>query len=885
MALSRGHRIGPYEIVAPIGSGGMGEVYRARDARLHRDVAIKLLPDQFAHDPERLARFTREAQTLAALNHPHIAQIYGVEESGSVRAIVMEFADGEDLSTRIARGPIPVADALPLARQIADALDAAHEHGIVHRDLKPANVMLTANGIKVLDFGLAKLVPQAGASEGSSVPGSSTPTIPATEMGTILGTAAYMAPEQAQGKVADKRADIWAFGVLLFEMLSGRRAFAGQSTAEILASVIRDAPDWTTLPIDVPPSVRRVLAGCLEKDPKQRLRDIGDARVELDQSHANDAERHPAKERRRISLWVAGAVLFATVSIGMAVAYALRSRPVAQPGPRRATIEVGALGDSRTFAFPVTVSTDGSLLVYLTSGRAAGGPLYARTLGTFASRPIEGTTGAVSPFLSPDARTVGFEREGEIFSVPVAGGPVVHAKGSAHLPEGRAAWMADGRIVFTSSNGGLMAMNPDGSSVQTLTTPARGERHLTPDPLPNGRAIIFTAVPGDPNEARIAAVSLADRGVRTLIEGGAVTGQYADGFIVYARPDRRLMAVPFDPERVEVSGRPYSLPDHVSRSRFGVAYFSVAAGLLVYLPPALTRLVEIDRKAGIETLEPDGLWHHPRYSPDGTRIVVDVTGDAGERDVWIYDRAAKTLSRVTRIGDAHDPSWLPDARSISFFSFKSGRFPLLIAPADGASPPEPLPIGDGFSAMDLVNPGGWTPDGTAYVGGVKDHGAPGDLWLLPHSKGAPVKIVGSSADELSPAISADGKWIAYQSDETGRGEIYVRALDGRGGRAQVSNAGGSEPVWDRKEPVLYYLESDGTRNRLMAAELRTSPILATVARTMLLPDLRLEEADNHANYDIHPSGARFVMPALQAPMGLQAVFDWAASFSSEERDR
>ena len=884
MVLSGGHRLGAYEILAPIGSGGMGEVYRARDTRLQRDVAIKLLPDQFAHDPERLARFTREAQTLAALNHPHIAQIYGVEESGSVRAIVMELAEGEDLSTRIARGPVPLAEALPLARQIADALDAAHEHGIVHRDLKPANVMLTADGVKVLDFGLAKLVPQAAASVGIHDFRSSTPTMPATEMGVVLGTAAYMAPEQAQGRVADKRADIWAFGVLFFEMLSGRRAFAGGSTVEILASVIRDAPDWTTLPIDVPPSVRRVLARCLERDPKQRLRDIGDARVELDQAHANDAERPAARERRRVPLWVVGAALVATVSIGMAVATALRSRPVAQSGPRRAAIQVGGLGDSRTFAFPVTLSADGSLLVYMTSGRAAGGPLYARPLDTFASRPIEGTTGAVSPFLSPDARMVGFERGGEIFSVPVAGGPVVHAKGSTHLPEGRAAWIPDGRIVFTSPNGGLVAMNADGSSVQTLTTPAPGERHVSPHPLPNGRAVLFTAVPADPNDARIAAVSLADAGVRTLIEGGAVTGQYADGFIVYARPDRRLMAAAFDPLRVEVSGRPYSLPDHVSRSRFGVAYFSVAKGLLVYLPPVVTRLVEIDRSVGVETLQPDGLWHHPRYSPDGTRIVIDVTSDAGERDVWIYDRAAKTLSRVTRIGDAHDPSWLPDGRSISFFSFKSGRFPLLIAPADGASPPEPLPIGDGFSAMDLVNPGGWTPDGTAYVGGVKDRGAPGDLWLLPRSKGAPLKIVGSPADELAPAISADGKWIAYQSDETGRGEIYVRALDGRGGRAQVSNAGGSGPVWDRKGTVLYYVESDGTRTRLMAAELRTSPMLATVARTVLLPDVRIEEADNHANYDIHPGGARFVMPVLEAAMGLQAVFDWAASFSSE-RDR
>jgi serine/threonine-protein kinase len=340
------------------------------------------------------------------------------------------------------------------------------------------------------------------------------------------------------------------------------------------------------------------------------------------------------------------------------------------------------------------------------------------------------------------------------------------------------------------------------------------------------------------------------------------------------------MAAPFDPTRAEISGVAQSLPDHVSRTRFGVAHFSVASGALVYLAPALTRLVEIDRGGKQEVLEADRLWHHPRYSPDGARVVVDVTNAAGERDIWIFDRALKTLSRVTRIGDAHDPSWLPDGRSVSFLSYKSGRGPLLIAPADGASPPEPVPLGIGFSPADLVNPGGWIPDGPAYVGGVKDQGAPSDLWLLPRSKGSPVKIVGTPADELAPSVSPDWKWIAYQSDETGRAEIYVRALDGRGGRAQVSNGGGTEPVWDPKGTIVYYVESDGVRTRLVAASLRTSPTIAAVGRMVVLPDLRFEESDNHSNYDIHPDGSRFVIPAVEASAGLVAVFDWAKSFSA-----
>jgi eukaryotic-like serine/threonine-protein kinase len=877
-----GESLGPYRIVGELGAGGMGEVYRARDARLNRDVAIKILPEAFAHEPERLTRFTREAQTLAALNHPNIAQIYGVEESPSVRAIVMELVDGEDLFARIARGPISVAETLPLVRQIVDALEAAHEHGIIHRDLKPGNVKVTADGrVKVLDFGLAKLAPDFAASPaGSDTLDAPTITTPATLAGTILGTTAYMAPEQARGRIADKRADIWAFGVIRYEMLTGRRTFAGASTTDVLAAVIKDDPDWTALPADVPPSIKRLLARCLTKDPKYRLRDIGDARFELDQADVHPTEQTDQRGRRSMPLWTVGAGVAATVAIGAALLTALRSQPAAPGAPRRASIQVSGLGGySRAFAYPVTLSADGSLLVSATAGRGAGGPLYARHLDTLVSRQIEGTTGAGCPFLSRDGRIVGFEREGEIFSVPLAGGPVVHAKGSVHLSQGCPAWMPDGRIVFTNPAGGLVVVNADGSSARQLTTPSGGERHVSPNPLPDGRAVLFTSQGADPNDARVAAASLADGAVRTLVEGGA-TAQYADGFVVYARPDGRLMAVPFDPERLEISGAAQALPDRVNRTRFGVGFFSVAEGLIVYLSPAMTRLVEIDRTGKIETLETDALWHHPRYSPDGARIAVDVTDAEGARDVWVYDRAAKTLSRVTRIGDAHDPSWLPDGRSISFFSLTSGPSPLLVVPADGASEPKPVPVSGGFPAADLVNPGGWTPDGSAYVGGVETRGAPGDLWLLPRSNRAPVKIVGSSADEVAPSISPDGKWLAYQSDETGRGEIYVRALDGRGGRVQVSNVGGTEPVWDRTGTILYYVESDGLRSRLMAASLRTSPTLATLDRSVLFAEVRFEEADNHPNYDLHPDGSRFVMPALEAPSGLVAVFDWAASFSA-----
>ena len=886
MLLEAGSRIGAYEIVAALGSGGMGEVYRARDPKLRRDVAIKILPHIFAQDPDRVSRFQREAQVLASLNHPNIAQIYGLDDSAGLHALVLELVEGPTLEDRIARGALNWTDGVPIARQIAEALEAAHEHGIVHRDLKPANVKLTSDGrVKVLDFGLAKLAAPDGAQGADhDLLNSPTMTGSASEAGMILGTASYMAPEQAQGKPVDKRADIWAFGALLYEMLTGRRPFPGSSTTEVLAGVLKDAPDWTALPDDVPAGLRHLVSRCLAKNPTQRLRDIGDARLELDHIVAAGGDV-PVRQslRRTLPRWTVWPVSLAAGLAGALLVFALRSSPdgaVSAGTPRRAAIQTTNLGDVRATTFPVALAVDGSLLVYATDD-VAGGMLHARQLFSLDAHPIEGTTGALGPFISSDGRLVGFQREGQIFSVPVAGGPVVHAHGSAHLAEGHPAWMPDGRIVYTSPKGGLVSMNADGSSPETLTTPEKGERHLSPFPLPDGRTVLFTAVGGDASHARIDAVSLADRRVRTLVDNGAVTAQYADGHLVYGQLDRQLMAVPFDPSRVELSGAPQALPDRASRSRFGVAHFAVARGVLVYLPLPATHLVEVDRSGRRETLDRlQRVWHHPRYSPDGSHIVVDVATAAGERDVWTFDRSLKTLSRVTRIGDAHDPSWLPDGRSISFLSFKSRGGPLMLAPADGATNPEPVPIGSEFAASDLINPGGWLPDGSAYLCGVADRGGPSDLWRVPRGGSRPVKIVGTPAEEAAPMVSSDGRWVAYQSNETGRVEVYVRGIDGAGGRVQVSNQGGSEPLWDRKSNILYYVEFDGDRLRLIAAALRTSPTLGVLARTVAFSDWRLERAENHANYDIHPDGSRFVIPETTQRGSLAAVFDWSKSVAS-----
>jgi serine/threonine-protein kinase len=888
LPLTAGTRIGPYEVTGPLEAGGMGEVYRARDTKLKRDVALKILSDLFAGDAERLARFQREAQVLATLNHPNIGHIYGLEDSGSTCALVLELVEGATLAERFAHAPIPVAEALAIARQIAEALDAAHEQGIIHRDLKPANIRLRDDGtVKVLDFGLAKL---AGASGDRHQDAMSSPTVTrgGTELGVILGTAAYMSPEQAKGKAVGKRADIWAFGVVLYEMLGGRQLFGGDSTTEVLAAVVKDSPDWTALPSETPPAVRRLLERCLEKDPRRRLRDIGDARLELESAHITEPVA-PARASRRVApIWSLGAAIVLTAAVSAIVMRswtAPGSERDATSGPtRRAAIQVTGLDDiGSSSASLVTLSADGSLLVHRTT-LASGGSLHTRRLDALESQPIEGTDGAQAAFLSPDGSVVGFQREGEIFSVPVAGGPVTRARGSAHLPEGRPGWMPDGRIVYTAPRGGLVVIRPDGSSPETITEPQPGDRHLSPHPLPDGRTILFTAVGRDITDARIAAVSVSDRRVKTIVRDGAMTPQYADGVLVHGRADGRLVAIPFDPSQVELTGQAMTLPDAVSRTRFGVAQFSAVRGVLVYAPAAKSRLVEIERNGRRETLvSEERAWHHPRYAPDGTRIVFDLTIGGADRDVWVFDRGTKTLSRVTRIGDAHDPSWLPNGREVSFFSFKSGPGPLMIAPSDGALDPQAVRIGGGFTAADLVNPGTWLRDGSAYIGGVKARGAPSDIWRVPRDGTAPATLVASPSDESAPAVSPDGRWLAYQSDETGRIEINVRATGGPDARVQVSNMGGTEPVWDPGGNVLYYVEADGDRRRLVRASLRVSPSLSVVKREILFPDLRLDEADNHPNYDIHPNGDRFVMPELVTSGGLVAVFDWLSILRDRRR--
>jgi Tol biopolymer transport system component len=884
-----GARLGNFEVLSSLGSGGMGEVYRARDTTLGRNVALKLLPAAFASDADRLARFEREARTLAALNHPHIAQVYGVEQSAGVRALVMELVEGEDLAERLAAGPVPVDEALAIARQIAEALEAAHEAGIVHRDLKPANIKLRADGtVKVLDFGLAKASSVAAAGAGSAdtidAPTITSPAV--TAQGTILGTAAYMSPEQARGRPVDQRTDIWAFGCVLWECLTGERLFGGDTASDALAAVLTRPLDLAKVPAAVPAAVRELLRRCLERDPHHRLHHIADARIVLQEvlsGGGTPAPAVPPAARRRVPLAAlvagAGALVAALLVVWAAGPWSTWANHYAPPlTARRAVIPLTNPGDFRSSAAALfALSDDGTTLLYGTVGGRTQGLIQVRRLGALESIGIPGTGGAQAVFLSPDGRMLGFERDADLVVGPVTGGAMTRLQGVSFLPEGRPAWTPDGRIVYTSPGGALMRVRPDGSAPERLTEPRQGERHLSPLVLPDGRSVLYTALGGDVNQARIEALRLeagAGGTPVTVAAGGVMTPQYADGYLFYGRTDRTLAAVAFDPERLELRGDPVPFPDRLSRTRFGVSNFAAARGVLVYVPAVGARLIELDRSGRREPLfADDRAWHHPRYSPDGTRIVLDlVNDDDGERDVWVIDRASRTLSRVTSLGDAHDPSWLPDGRSVSFLSFGSARGPLLIAAADGGGDPRPVAVRGGFEPADLVNPGAWTPDGSAYVAGVREKDRLSDLWRVARD-GTAERLVGSPYDEMSPAVSADGRWLSYTSNETGRTEVYVKRLD-RPERIQISSSGGTAPVWDRRG-VLYYVEAAGAIRRLIAVTLKESGLPAIGDRQVIAADLGLEESDNHPNYDVDPTGSRFVLAEARSSPGLVAVFDWA----------
>ena len=861
MPLIVGTRLGPYEIQSALGAGGMGEVYRARDTKLGREVALKVVSESFAHDPDRVARFHREAQLLATLNHPHIATIHGLEESGGSQFLVMELVDGETLADRLAHvgrvpqsGPagLPIDEALAVARQVADALQAAHEKGIIHRDLKPANIALTADGqVKVLDFGLAKALETASVA-GSKDPAymaSASPTLSlaATQAGVILGTAAYMAPEQARGKATDKRADIWAFGCVLYEMLSGRRAFEGEDASETMAFVMVREPDWAALPSDVPAAIRLLLRRCLEKDRRKRVADIAAALFVLDEATGlaatDDAVRVPRggpadaagsagaihadpayvrSIRRRALLIGAAAVVVTAAIVGAAVWWTTRP---ASPSVSRTTITTsGATALTVNNADrDIAITPDGSRIVYRGTNQ-----LLVRALDQLEPDVLSGLGAPRGVFISPDGQWIGFFDGGTpLKKVAITGGPPVtlmSGDGSAG-PRG-ATWGPDGTIVFATSAvaTGLQRVSAAGGEPTVLTTPdrERGESdHLWPEFLPGGQAVLFTvtAVGGGLDNAQIAVLDLQSGTSKVLIRGGSHAHYVPTGHLVYGVAGT-LRAVAFDLGQLEVIGTPAPVLEGVATTGAGAADMAVAAnGSLVYVPGTAggagqQTIVSVDRRGQAAPLPgiPLDSYRDVRVSPDGGRLAL-----ATQTEVWTYDVLRATLSRLTTDpAPDNQPLWTPDGQRIIFRSTRAGHPELLWRPADGTGSDERLLT----RAKDLIdlNPNGWSADGRQLLVTEVSQGSSGvqcaiEQMAIERPSDVQVLVKNEFCNQFA-AVSPDGRWMAYQSNVSGRNEIYAERYPELGSWQQISTSGATRPVWSRNGRELFFSSLD---NRQMLA--------------------------------------------------------------------
>ena len=799
MPLSAGDKLGPYEILAPIGAGGMGEVYRARDPRLNRDVAVKISQEHFSD------RFEREARAVAALNHPNICTLFDVGPD----FLVMELIEGE-----APKGPLPLDEALAIARQIADALDAAHEKGIVHRDLKPANIKIKPDGaVKVLDFGLARTMEAASGDPRNSPTNSPTMTISPTRAGMLMGTAAYMSPEQARGKAVDKRADIWAFGVVLYELLTGRRPFHGEDLTEILASVLRDKPDRSAVPVQV----RRLIESCLEKDPKKRLRDIGDVWGRLDQPVLQPADAAPDRSKL---YWLPWAIAVLTlVAAGVAT---WEWWHVPAPSPRTVTRSVMSLP---SFALYPALSRDGTRLVYSQSD--AGLPrLTLRMMDQLEGKPIPGAEYGLYAEFSPDGQWIvylSFPPPFKLKKIPVTGGASITLCDVPHRPteSGGESWGPDDSIVFSSA-AGLMRVPAAGGTPQSLTTvnTKNGESsHSRPQFLPGGYAILFTIGGDSADSSRIAMLDLKTGAYRVLVNGGFAGRYVPSGHLVYARGGI-LFAIPFDVKRLTVTGSETPVVESVYSEHYAFSDSS----LLVFNSSGFaskpsSKLEWTDRQGVAQVLpEPPHAWAEIAVSPHGNLVagsIIDSTGG-----IWIYDLERRRMSRMTFEGWSYNPVWSPDGRWVTYQLVHRGKSGMYRVAADKSGPPELL-VADEIGVI----PQSWTPDGkTLFFNQMKDGKI--QIWMLPapgsSGESQPRRFSGSSFNQEGGQISPDGKWLAYSSDESGRYEVYVVPFPGPGGKSQISVQGGRVPVWSRKGRELYFV--DANTNQLMAVDVPAGPV-------------------------------------------------------------
>ena len=868
----------------------MGEVYRATDTNLKRQVALKVLPVSVAGDAERLARFQLEAQVVAALNHPHIAQIYGLERSGAVTALVLELVDGPTLADRIAEGPIPLDEALPIAKQIAEALEAAHEQGIIHRDLKPANIKVRPDGpVKVLDFGLAKaLEPAGGSTSQASLANSPTITSPAmmTSAGVILGTATYMSPEQAKGKPADKRSDIWAFGCVFYEMLTGERAFNGEDIADVLSAVIRSDPRWDRLGLEVPALVRTLLHNCLMKDPRRRAGNMAAAIFALghisgDESELGQASVLPASAAKRyISQKIPW--LISLVAFGVALMAWLPRQAITPELPTRVTIDlgtdaslvsiVGTGGENRATGQSLTLSPNGQLLAFVAQHRDEAPQLYLRYLDQLSGRVVPGTEDAAYPFFSPDGQSVAFFARGKLKKVPVAGGPIVTVCDVQAARGG--SWGDDGSIIFTPGPGAgisLMRVPSVGGIPAPLTTLHDDEvTHRWPQVLPGAVGVLYTASSSNtgPFDVAKAVIQPLPTGEPVVVLSGAAQARYVtSGHLVFVRAGT-LFAVAFDLKTFKTSGQPAPILGDISYAADnGSAQFVFSnSGRMLYVQGGVGnfRARAIDwfdrdgKRSVLRSAEDD--WTSPSLSPDGRRLALAVrTGAEATRDIWLLDWEREATTRLTvSPADEQAPIWTPDGQRVTFFSTRTERLVrnLYWQRVDGSE--EAVRLTESPASQTPLS---WHPSGRVLAFGQANASTGIDIMLLQLSgrestELKPEKItsfLATPAREAAAAFSPDGNWIAYTSDETGRSEVYVKPFPGPGGTWQVSIAGGDLPVWVAKRPELIFRAPD---NHLMAATFTVRGAAFTSDKPRLWSDAVVP-----GPFALHPSGDRVAAAA------------------------
>jgi len=918
MPFSSGARLGAYEIIGPLGAGGMGEVYRALDSSLGREVAIKVLPEAVAHHPERLARFEREARLLASLSHPNIAVIHGLERSAGSCYLVMELVKGETLAERSGRGVIPLQETLAIFKQIAEGLEAAHGQSIIHRDLKPANIMVTPKGTaKILDFGLAKVVsPEDSGFLSQSPTLSSSPTM----AGIVMGTAAYMSPEQARGDPVDRRTDIWAFGCLLFEAVAGQRAFPGRTTSDTIAAVLREDPEWSKVAPIAPLKLQLLMRRCLQKNPHVRLHDIADARIEID-----DISREPltpavdtgsidgtrlirATPRTMWALAAAAAVLVGLGALAGVTWWAARV-PASSASLARVMITLPSPQALEKGRFPpVALSPDGALLVYAAATAGGRTNLFLRPLDELSARPIPATEGASTPFFSPDGRWLAFYADGLLKKVSVAGGVPLTICDAP--PVWSATWGENDRIVFATTlpSSGLWEVSADGGAPAQLTTPRPDEaQHGYPQLLPGGMQMLLFSVRRG-NAWHLALLDLASRQWEVL-GNGRVIGEGAQylptGHLVYTQSGG-LVATPFDPSSGTLDQPPVPLLERLETSRFGGAYFAVAprSGTLVYVPAGTTvadrTLTRIDRDGRVApAIETRGGYEYPALSPDGRRVAVTIATETGS-DIWIVDLDRGTRTRFTADGTSAFPVWGPDGSRVAFQSTAPGLRNLFWKPLDGTSDAQPFLSADSAATPTWPNigadllpgtlptlsgagpqfPTSWSPDGSTLAFHERKPSGERDIWVVTAGSD-PVPFLLTPFDERSPRFSPDGKWLAYVSDESGRNDVYVQPFPGPGPKWLVSTDGGVDPVWSKDSRELFYRRDD----QMMAVSVAPTGEFSA-GRPRRLFEMRFDAGDNGPNYDVSRDGSWFLMPRSEqaaAAGELHLVLDWFNEVAARAR--